>query len=83
MIELNLNTMTYRIKNVNSGRIYDGEGSITNKNVLYRTARSHLVQFGVELRVDIRNYKEKKTPYEFCTLEYKKKKEEEDETKNI
>jgi hypothetical protein len=71
MIELNMNTMSYRVKNVNSGRFYEGSDNIANKNVLYRTARNHLVRLGVVLKTDMRNYKEKKTPYEFCKKEAK------------
>lgn len=54
-IEINTNDCTYRIKNVNSKRIYSGGEKINNLTVLKRNIKSHLSDLGVDFGVEIRN----------------------------
>jgi len=54
-VEINLNDCTYRIKNVNSKRVYSGGDNINNLTVLKRNIKSHLSDLGVEFGVETRN----------------------------
>lgn len=54
-VTLMLDTMTYKIKNVNSENIYVGGEGLTNINVLKRSAKRRLEGLGVSFDCEVRN----------------------------
>jgi hypothetical protein len=54
-VRLNLNDMTYAIKNLNSENLIKGGENINNLNVLKQAARERLEGLGVELATESRD----------------------------
>lgn len=54
-VRLDLNNMTYAIKNLNSENLIKGGENINNLNVLKQAARERLEELGVELATESRD----------------------------
>lgn len=54
-VKLDLKECKFYIKNVNSGRVYDGGDGITNLHVLKRKAKERLMSLGVSFEKEIRD----------------------------
>lgn len=55
LVRLNLNEMTYVIKNLYSEHLIKGGSPVNNLNVLKRNARDHLVSLGVDMKTETRD----------------------------
>ncbi len=55
IVIIELDTMTYTIRNAASYRNYTGGENINNMNVLKRTIKKHLEHLGVEFETESRN----------------------------
>lgn len=58
-IIIDKNNCTYKIKNVNSGRVYLSKTDWTNVKVMQRNLRWHLESLGVEFEKEVQIRKEK------------------------
>ena len=55
VVRLNLDEMTYEIKNVHQRRIIKKGGPYKNPTYLKRVAKKALIKLGVDLRHEVRN----------------------------
>jgi hypothetical protein len=69
-VTINLDTMTYIIRNILSMRRYEGGENINNMNVLKRTIKAHLSHLGVEFGTERRN-----RTFGVCPPQWSQKKE--------
>lgn len=71
-VEIHLNTMSYRIVNLQNGEAILSEDKYTNYNVLLKKAKERVYQLGVDMPQEVRN-----RTFGLCPKGYTQKKERE------